>query len=213
MAILTVEDFQASREAINAGVAEESEAEIEEAIDNAEANLNLLLGYKVSTDDTEVTARVATYSYGFVLPQYITSLIAVTEDGNDVDISEAVAEGFRFSNPYALRGTVVIEGTFGFEEGTDYHRIARQWVLKAAVDELLQTSSAEEGGTFPPNVEGINAEGVSIRFGPERRPDLADLLTKLPKHPGKSNGLYTISTTRGELEVHDGIWEALQRTK
>jgi hypothetical protein len=200
MAILTTQELKASREAIQGGVSDEPEPDIEAAIASAQRSLNLLLGYKVEVDDTSLTVRAPIRGERLTSPQWIRSVSAVTQDGTSTSVDNLHIDGFTLTDFSQFYGTVVLTGTFGFATGTDEYEAAKEWVLKAAVDELRQTQA--DGGDIPEYVEGVTAEGVSLRFGPERRPDLADLLKKLPQHPSKSSGsLYTISLTGGSPEL------------
>lgn len=194
MAILSVEEFQESREAQQAGVANEAEEHITEAIANAEANLNLLLGYKVADEATSVTFNTSARLTTSMVPRKrVRSVSAITADGTSIGITDLTFDDFTLSNVYPFEGAVVVTGTFGFATTDDEYKIAKTWVLKAAVDELKQTKTS--GAAIPYNAESITAEGVSLRFGPTRRPDMADLLKLLPKHPNArgSEGLFTIS--------------------
>ena len=202
MAILTAAELKASREAEQAEVDGVSDADATEAIANAEANLNLLLGYKVVDSATTATFNTSTRGTSIAIPnKRIRSVSAITADGGDVGITDLTFDNFTLSNVYPFYGSVVVTGTFGFATTDDEYKIAKNWVLKAAVDELQQTLP-DRGNVPQRDAEGVDSVPLSTRFSPQRRPDLADLLQLLPKHPNArgSEGLFTISTA-GSLSM------------
>lgn len=201
MAILTATELKESREALQAEVEDVQEADATEAIEIAETSLNLILGYKVADSATTVAFNTSSQDTYITVPdKRLRSVSAITSDGGSLGITDLTFDHFTLSNVYPFYGSIVVTGAFGFATTDDEYKIAKNWVLKAAVDELQQTLP-DRGNVPQRDAEGVDALPLSPRFSPQRRSDLADLLKLLPVHPTKvESGLFTISTA-GSLRM------------
>lgn len=231
MSLVTVEDFLESREARESNLTEENEEDVQRALDEAEATLELELGYKVADDTTSVTI----YGRGddFIYPSHrIREITSLTYGGGTLGTSDYYVGDSGFSLWRGLRGStrpwyadqpVVITGTFGYDPGyvpdasddleeerdpDPQYRLAQKYV-RMLTARMLDSSS--EDGNIPANVSTYTAEGASFQFTDDS--DLKKLLDRIGTHPSKKVSLFTISTTRGDMEDTDAIWEQLQRTK
>lgn len=206
MAILTASELKTSAEARRARVDSISDAEAVSAIADAEALLNLSLGYKVANAATSISF-VSTGVNPQILPERVRTITSVTDAYPDASPSAVTdysvrGEGFKlFRTSYTWRAdnTVVVNGTFGYATTDDKYRIAKRFVLLAAVRQLQHVI---QGGLPAPAgalLTGMSSENASFTFFTPNGEttgygDLDNMLDQIGRHPGRrSDGLYTIS--------------------
>lgn len=172
-AILSATELKNSREAIDAGINGVTDGVADEAIADAEAFLNRVLGYKVNNSDTTLTLRGAGNEYLFPNAP-IRTIGGITENGSAIVSTSYILE----SGGFVLRRLdgagwltdkdVVITGTFGYANTDDRYRLAKRAVLLMAVRQLQGSSSTDELPDAPPGavLSSVASEGASFFFRP-----------------------------------------------
>lgn len=150
MALVELEELKASREAVEAGVDDADEAFITQAIEDAELALYAVLGYRIEFEDTEVTVRGSGEDH-LVLPQHALSVTEVVSDDVAVESTTySLASGWVLQGALWTGKSIVVTGTFGFDEVSDTYKRAKRVVLKLAV-RYLQSGKVAPGS---PNTSG-----------------------------------------------------------
>lgn len=206
MAIISAEEFLASREAIDADVQDVSPDHAELAISEAEAALEQELGYKVADDATTVTVYGG--GEGFIyLPHRARSISSLTYGGTTIASTGyyVADEGFSLwqgarghSVPWHSSHPVVITGTFGYAETDAQYVLAKKVVRILAARALASTDSDSE---IPDNLSTLTAEGATFDFDTEDS-KIQSLINQIGRHPyKKGSDLYTISLSGGMREL------------
>lgn len=194
MALLTADELQGSREAIQAGVTSVSDEDANDAIEEAELALYARLGYSIETDVTEVTVT-SRRSRVLWLPERARTFTEIEEDGTTYDLIDwtLIADGFAIDRYYGVFAArqVTVTGTFGYTEDDREWKLAKKWVRIAAVDYLSQSAS---GSNRPVGLESYTAEGASFRFqgSASLRSDLQALIEEIGVHPNKRNSIVPV---------------------
>lgn len=167
MAILTVAELKASSEAIAAGVENVDDAVVQAAIDEALAEIEARLGYKIEDSATSYTVIAEGRSL-LVIPARVRSLTTVESDGEVVnaDYYELTGGDFHLRNLYggwASRTSVELTGTFGFTSSD------HEWKLAKRAIKLLAIARLQGGvGDFPmpPGafLTGFSSEQASFQY-------------------------------------------------
>lgn len=225
MAILSATELTASREAIEAGVADVDEEVAESAIALSEARMNVALGYRVANDETSITIVSSSAGGLLTVPERIRSLSAVTDTfpgSAPIAVSNYAIRnnGFTLYRAGFWRpdNSITLTGAFGYAEDDDKYILAKQFVLLLAVRYLASTAAAVGGA---PNVPGALLTGFSSQsaqftfFTPSGDTtgyqDLDQLLAQIGKHPSKSKGLWTLPVGPAEHDLGpEAVWLGLE---
>ena len=205
MAILSAAELKASPEAIKAKVNAFADPVVEGAIRDAEAALNLALGYKVANSETSLVVNSADTD-SLYLPERVRAITAISDAFPGGGAVEVTSWGIR-NNGFSLyrsagwraNNVVTITGSFGYAGDDDKYVLAKRFVLLAAVRQLA-ASSTSSGMPTPSGayLTGYQSEGASFTFFTPSGDttgfaDLDALIAQIGRHPRKSGGLYTIA--------------------
>lgn len=213
MAILSVSDFLASREAIEAGVADTPNEDAERAIRRAEAKMNLTLGYKVNNEEPSISFQSASGDT-MLLPERVRTISAITETPVGGSASAVASYDIRGNgfNLYRIGGwrsdyLISITGTFGYATDEDRYELAVEFVTLCAARYLASTSPLSGLPVTGGQLTGYSSENASFQWWHPSDTttgyqDLDLLLDQIGRHPSKGkNSLYTIGLTRGTQDI------------
>lgn len=198
-ALLTADELKASREAIKAQVDGLSDAEVSDAISDAEDLCYQAIGYAVSTEMTEITVP-GDGGPTLYLPEHVQSVTEVDAGGTAASGYQIAGAGFqlhRISGIWGLDVDFTITGTFGYPQGSRVWRIAKKAVRRLAVRDLTQT---KVGGISVPHgalLTGYASENAQFSYftpqgGLTGDADV-DRWLDLIKHPFKASTLHSVS--------------------
>jgi hypothetical protein len=198
VALITPEEVRSSLEGQRAGLATMADPDIQRAIDEAEAELSLRLGYDVGYDGTtlELTGQGSSRLY---LTERVRTITSVTVDGDAITGYELQADGWELyweSGTFSTGAAVVITGAFGYASTSHHFRLARKVVRKWVVGYLSQVSP-DSRFPAPPGavVTSYTSEGTTFTYFTAGDTEVTSILSFL-KRPSSSSDYTSIPIVR-----------------
>lgn len=173
MALLTATELKTSREAIEAGINTVADADATTAIDEAEAFLCTILGFRIEVPEASMLVRGLNHSTIY-LPEKVRSISALSEDGRTVSSADftLTARGWVLKRNAGVwahstdEGNIQITGAFGFAAGDPKFKLAKKVVKLLAVRYLQSTQSGDGFPAGPAGgyLTGYATEGAQFTF-------------------------------------------------
>lgn len=189
MALLTAAELKASREAVEAGVSTVLDADATQAISDAQALVESVLGYRIEVSDASITLR--SLGHRFLFPtERVRTISSVTDEGSSVSSDDYVIEndGWNLrmlgSGYWSLDGDVVVTGTFGFTTSDNEWKLAKRAVLLLAVRQLQSNAATDNlpnapAGAYLSSYASENASFTFDRVGTADGPTPYDDVNRL----------------------------------